>query len=871
MLRRRRPPSQDRRVAGNGELSKSMAAGASDGGSSSFATEILALFLVAGFYFALVWIASRCVHEGYLAPLPRSAPLDKFSEQRAMDHVWELAHEIGGRQEGTEGLARAAEYLKAEITALKDRSKSVRLELDESLVSGSFSMHFLRHNVALSYRNHTNVAVRVSAHNATDDQASVLVNGHFDSPLGSPGAGDCASCVASMLEVLRYIVDSGWVPPSPIIFLFNGAEEVFLLASHGFITTHKWRSTVGAVINVEATGASGPDLVVQSGPETWPTRVYAESAVVPGANSVAQDVFPLVPGDTDYRIFSQDFADIPGMDIVFLLNGYVYHTAYDRPEIIASGSIQTRGENLIELLKGFTSAPELKTADQRAQAGGSNTDRHVYFDILGKFMVHYSRKTAQVLHYLPLLIVLAVPYFFSDDLKTSYSAIFDGAVRHGLGCVLAVLFPVMLAAARLILSATAMAWFANPLIAVATFVPVSVAGLLLPRVLSSRPHSTQEKIVASHWGATGLYGLEAAVLILSGAMSSYFPCWWALFMIPAIHVLQLLQKRFGQHSLRSLLGYILPGLLPSAYTIFFVVVFVEFIVEKLGMVGAHPDPFGFFVADVVIAFIMGLAVVVSVGHIIPGLAHILAKPRIIWLLLAISVGVSVGTSGTFPYSTLAPKRIILQHSFRTSGDSIIEASHDFATVDPNPMTFVFKHAPLVRESLATEPTLSQHSGANTFLALYPISLMLSRSFQVPTLAGPPYPQASLPKLLLTESIPGTLGTRRLFFELDLGSLQEVWGAAINVTGPLLNWSLSNQSLPGSEIVNGGPPSYVCRFSGKSSETWKFWMDAKTSPPLRIELGVLDQKLDETTIVLMQKFPLWAAVVAGTTYLSSYEF
>lgn len=34
---------------------------------------------------------------------------------------------------------------------------------------------------------------------------------------------------ASMLEVLRYIVDANWVPPSPVIFLFNGAEELFLL------------------------------------------------------------------------------------------------------------------------------------------------------------------------------------------------------------------------------------------------------------------------------------------------------------------------------------------------------------------------------------------------------------------------------------------------------------------------------------------------------------------------------------------------------------------------------------------------------------------------------------------------------------------
>lgn len=32
-----------------------------------------------------------------------------------------------------------------------------------------------------------------------------------------------------MLEVARLIVDSGWIPPRPIIFLFNGAEELFML------------------------------------------------------------------------------------------------------------------------------------------------------------------------------------------------------------------------------------------------------------------------------------------------------------------------------------------------------------------------------------------------------------------------------------------------------------------------------------------------------------------------------------------------------------------------------------------------------------------------------------------------------------------
>lgn len=36
---------------------------------------------------------------------------------------------------------------------------------------------------------------------------------------------------ASMLEVARLIVDSGWVPRQPIIFLFNGAEELFMVVS----------------------------------------------------------------------------------------------------------------------------------------------------------------------------------------------------------------------------------------------------------------------------------------------------------------------------------------------------------------------------------------------------------------------------------------------------------------------------------------------------------------------------------------------------------------------------------------------------------------------------------------------------------------
>ncbi|KAH6555197.1 hypothetical protein KP509_1Z274600 [Ceratopteris richardii] len=253
---------------------------------------------------------------------------------------------------------------------------------------------------------------RISSVGADEDSPAVLVNGHFDSAIGSPGAGDCASCVATMLEAVRLIIDSGWVPPRPIIFLFNGAEELFMLACHGFMKSHKWRSTIGALINIESSGTGGPDLVCQSGPGPWPVEVYAKAALYPMANTIAQDIFPHIPGDTDYRMFSEDYGDIPGLDIILLLEGYFYHTPYDVPENIMPGSMQIRGENLMALLKAFSGSSNLLNARDRAalksEASVEVERRAVFFDFLGRFMIYYSFNMAVVLHTLPLGFVLFI-------------------------------------------------------------------------------------------------------------------------------------------------------------------------------------------------------------------------------------------------------------------------------------------------------------------------------------------------------------------------------------------------------------------------------------------------------------------------------
>ncbi|XP_021899641.1 endoplasmic reticulum metallopeptidase 1, partial [Carica papaya] len=802
------------------------------------------LFSIAVMYGLMAALVYCVIHHKFIRSLGVDAPLDRFSEARAIEHVRFLSAEIGGRQEGRPGLTEAARYIKGQLEMLKERAGSnIRVDVEETLVSGSFSMMFLGYSISLGYRNHTNIIMRISSLDSQDTDPSVLLNAHFDSPLGSPGAGDCGSCVASLLELARLSVDSGWVPTRPIIFLFNGAEELFLLGAHGFMKTNRWKDSVGAFIDVEASGTGGLDLVCQSGPGSWPSHLYAQSAVYPMAHSAAQDVFPVIPGDTDYRIFSQDYGSIPGLDIIFLLGGYYYHTSYDTVDRLLPGSMQARGDNLFSVLKAFTNSSKLKIVHERgslvANADYNKEERAVFFDYLTWFMVFYSKKVALVLHTTPLAIFLAMPFFLcllNPGLRSWYATFWDflkGVMLHASGIILAIVFPVAFSVFRLQFSSYSMSWFSNPYLAFMLFVPCSLVGLLLPRlVLSYFPPSkdvrTSKEPLSEEvrfWGAFGFYALFTLAYLVAGLSGGFLTFLLSAFMLPAWISFRLSVRSFGHQSLWSAIFYVMPLVPCLLYAVYFGGFLIQFFIEKMGMMGAVPPPYGYYLPDAVVAAIIGLVTGWCFGPLIPVCGHWLARASILKFFLHLCVLVLALSLQFFPYSRDAPKRVVFQHTYVTGGaNQIIDSSYEFAVVDSNSLLFLSKYAPEMAKELHISSGISFQtaniSQRESWLALYPASFLI-RGLKFPARSDEISKRySSFPFLFnYRPQEMSSNGSRRVYLELSLGSLEEIWVTVLNITGPLSGWSFADNRIPAPEAADGGPPSYICRLSGGSNKNW----------------------------------------------------
>lgn len=296
--------------------------------SSSLSDSLVILFLLFVCSFVAIALHSHWTLPSNVVTKVRNS----FNTQDARKHLNDIV-ELGIRHVGSEANEiHAVNVIMQKVEKIRKlASQSVEIELSLQRPSGSFSIDFPDRMTQL-YQNISNVVVRFRRRGSKPEHA-ILINAHYDSAVGSPAASDDAVSCAIMLEILESLTSDPqpFLPDHSVIFLFNGAEETILQASHGFITQHPWASEVRVFLNLEAAGAGGKEIVFQTGPDhPWLARMYASIVPYPCASVIAQEVFQsgLIPSDTDFRIF-RDYGHIPGIDMAFFVNGYVYHTKYD--------------------------------------------------------------------------------------------------------------------------------------------------------------------------------------------------------------------------------------------------------------------------------------------------------------------------------------------------------------------------------------------------------------------------------------------------------------------------------------------------------------------------------------------------------------
>lgn len=88
------------------------------------------------------------------------------------------------------------------------------ITIDLQLVSGVNFGH-------MAYKNIQNIVVRLQG----ETDHAVMMNCHFDSVPGSPGASDDIVMCCVMMEILRVLSRERERQRHSIVFLFNGSEE----------------------------------------------------------------------------------------------------------------------------------------------------------------------------------------------------------------------------------------------------------------------------------------------------------------------------------------------------------------------------------------------------------------------------------------------------------------------------------------------------------------------------------------------------------------------------------------------------------------------------------------------------------------------
>ena len=294
-------------------------------------------------------------------PQAADAPPSEFASGRAMEHLKVIArrpHPVGSEEH-----SEVRNYILKELEKV-----GLNPEIQKSL--------------ALNWRREDSYAAAVVENiigriKGINGPRAVLLSCHYDSVPTGTGANDDGASVAALLEVIR-AVKTGPPLNHDVIFLFTDAEEVGLLGATAFMNESSCAKDVAVALNFEARGIGGPSIMFETSEGNgWLIKEFARAASHPVTNSLTNDLYKLLPNDTDLTVFKE--GGLPGLNFAYVTGPSFYHTARDSYENVDQRSLQHQGASALALVRRLGNLEYWPPPAKNA----------VYFDILNSFLIFY--------------------------------------------------------------------------------------------------------------------------------------------------------------------------------------------------------------------------------------------------------------------------------------------------------------------------------------------------------------------------------------------------------------------------------------------------------------------------------------------------
>ncbi|KAI8906058.1 hypothetical protein EDD86DRAFT_257308, partial [Gorgonomyces haynaldii] len=226
----------------------------------------------------------------------------------------------------------------------------------------------------------TNVIVQVVG----KKNESLLVSAHYDSTTLAPGVTDDGIGIASMVAVLRTLAfrTCHQQLESSLVFNFNNGEELYLLGADAFIHDPLFQN-VKAFVNLEGTGTAAEErpMLFRANDMKLVSRILKRSTR-PHANVIFNNLVKFVASDTDYRPYVTQ-GRLPGADIAYYSNRYLYHTDGDNIDHASLSSVQYMADNLLDSIDALQVLDFEKTREIVNDDLG--LPEFTYYDVFGVF------------------------------------------------------------------------------------------------------------------------------------------------------------------------------------------------------------------------------------------------------------------------------------------------------------------------------------------------------------------------------------------------------------------------------------------------------------------------------------------------------